>query len=941
MEKLVSRLKNIVSQPRQIPDEIDFTNLTEGPAVAKYKVHSGMLRPISDDPQVIRSLIDSIPHRFYLADPDTVVTEEIEEFSTAGEIKRLHTRISQLAAHNKAVCRRIYQLVLEKQPQYQSELSAVLQLQQENLCALSSCRLVRRNMSIAVQGLTLSRLTVLVNYRRKSRLVRVKSSLSKLKTLQLSVEKLMSLLENEDFCKAIELHAECQAVVDDFRFYNCICKMRMKLKTIRMNIEEALDAALMRTCEQFDENRYATLQTSFNLLGNGASSIDQLQMHYTTFIHSRSLQVILDFLTDQKPFVMADHTSYSDLCQMISQRQMVPCLQRLCSALFEILRCYNMTIHWHQKCVEAIGDHNDLQDQQKTEISESDDSISHWSERYQLDRLLSNKTRVWTEISSRVKILVEQCNLNSTQIEVTDVMKLLNLIKRFTNIGLKVCGSPSLDLENAVRTKFQDFFRSFHLKHLERLKMFLENESWELCPVKRSFSFLDLAEFSSYKRFHELQNGDSIADQSDISITGDDDDIDDSMINNNPFEFDMNMEYQSASTENIMDDVEQEVDEASRLHNVPEEEINSASWSHGPIIANTTLEVCRLIGRYMEIMHLLKPIALEIVNSLCQLYDYYMYSVYYIFMENMLKLHPDIDMMPARRDNHRLSIVLRRIWDRLILHEEDMHMVDKNSGIQQDHIDLPVVMNQSDQTILNQAIVAVESLVYLGEVFLRDSLVGSLSSCLPEAKRGLLKVFSEQNLGCGQLLRRPIFELILRIKYKSDQRLVNLVSVTNWNIKTVATTSSIYVSELHSIIEDFHDVMKRIVHSIPISKEVILNLWQLRMRIIDRCLLEGYSSVVNCSQAGRNLMLIDWQSYVKSVSTMSKFDVKYLLENSDVEKYIKAYYIGASEFETWIRDSYERYPRQYIVNMINLVTKGDRKLQKKWNSYLAEYTPTN
>ena len=69
--------------------------------------------------------------------------------------------------------------------------------------------------------------------------------------------------------------------------------------------------------------------------------------------------------------------------------------------------------------------------------------------------------------------------------------------------------------------------------------------------------------------------------------------------------------------------------------------------------------------------------------------------------------------------------------------------------------------------------------------------------------------------------------------------------------------------------------------------------------------------------------------------------IKCLLENNDVEKYIKAYYIGASDFETWIRENYDKYPRQYTVNMISLVTKGDKKLQKKWNSYLAELAPIN
>ncbi|KAJ4430694.1 hypothetical protein ANN_19285 [Periplaneta americana] len=59
-------------------------------------------------------------------------------------------------------------------------------------------------------------------------------------------------------------------------------------------------------------------------------------------------------------------------------------------------------------------------------------------------------------------------------------------------VGEEFCGSKSEDLQNSIKKQSSNYFRNYHRDSLEELRIFLENESWELCPVKPDFSILQL-----------------------------------------------------------------------------------------------------------------------------------------------------------------------------------------------------------------------------------------------------------------------------------------------------------------------------------------------------------------------------------------------------------------------------------------------------------------
>ena len=59
---------------------------------------------------------------------------------------------------------------------------------------------------------------------------------------------------------------------------------------------------------------------------------------------------------------------------------------------------------------------------------------------------------------------------------------------RLMRVGEEFCRSRSEGLEESMRKQSINYFRNYHQLRLDELKMFMENESWEICPVKNGFS---------------------------------------------------------------------------------------------------------------------------------------------------------------------------------------------------------------------------------------------------------------------------------------------------------------------------------------------------------------------------------------------------------------------------------------------------------------------
>lgn len=70
---------------------------------------------------------------------------------------------------------------------------------------------------------------------------------------------------------------------------------------------------------------------------------------------------------------------------------------------------------------------------------------------------------------------------------------------RLMEIGEELCGFKSENLQESIRKQSLSYFSHYHASRLDELRIFLENDGWELCPVKSNFVATQLQEFKSLK----------------------------------------------------------------------------------------------------------------------------------------------------------------------------------------------------------------------------------------------------------------------------------------------------------------------------------------------------------------------------------------------------------------------------------------------------------
>lgn len=64
--------------------------------------------------------------------------------------------------------------------------------------------------------------------------------------------------------------------------------------------------------------------------------------------------------------------------------------------------------------------------------------------------------------------------------------------------------------------------------------------------------------------------------------------------------------------------------------------IQSGNYDRPPLLTNTTLTVMRHCGKYLKICNILKSISEDVVTCLCQLFEYYLYSIHLLFTSDIL-----------------------------------------------------------------------------------------------------------------------------------------------------------------------------------------------------------------------------------------------------------------------------------------------------------------
>ncbi|XP_023606483.1 syndetin isoform X2 [Myotis lucifugus] len=886
------------------------------------------LREQPSDPQAEQELINSIEQIYFSTDSFDIVKYELEKLPPVLNLQELEEYRDKLKQQQAAVSKKVADLILEKQPAYVKELERVTSLQTGLQLAAVICTNGRRHLNIAKEGFTQASLGLLANQRKRQLLIGLLKSLRTIKTLE------------EDYPGAIQLCLECQKAASTFKHYSCISELNSKLQDTLEQIEEQLDVALSKICKNFDINHYTKVQQAYRLLGKTQTAMDQLHMHFTQAIHNTVFQVVLGYVelcagnTDTK----FQKLQYKDLCTHITSDSYIPCLADLCKALWEVMLSYYRTMEWHEK-------HDNEDTTSASEGSNMSTEETNFDRGYIKKKLEHGLTRIWQDVQLKVKTYLLGTDLSIFKYD--DFIFVLDIISRLMQVGEEFCGSKSEVLQESIRKQSVNYFKNYHRTRLDELRMFLENETWELCPVKSNFSILQLHEFkfmeqsrspsvspskqpasTSSKTETLFEQYCSVGNPFEIHANHNDEETED-VLASNGYESDEQeksayQEYDSDSDvpEELKRDYVDEQTGDAPVKSVSRETLKSRKKSdyslnkvNAPILTNTTLNVIRLVGKYMQMMNILKPIAFDVIHFMSQLFDYYLYAVYTFFGRN-----DSLESTGLGLSSSRLRTTLNRIQESLI----DMEVAadptatltaaeERKEKVPSPHLSHLVVLTSGDTLYgLAERVVATESLVFLAEQF--EFLQPHLDAVMPAVKKPFLQQFYSQTVSTASELRKPIYWIVAGKAIDYEQMLLLMANV-KWDVKEIMSQHNIYVDALLKEFEQFNrrlnEVSKRVRIPLPVSNI----LWEHCIRLANRTIVEGYANVKKCSNEGRALMQLDFQQFLMKLEKLT--DIRPIPDKEFVETYIKAYYLTENDMERWIKEHRE-YSTKQLTNLVNV-----------------------
>ncbi|XP_041739934.2 syndetin isoform X2 [Coregonus clupeaformis] len=934
------------------------------------------------DPQAEQEIINSIQEVYYSNDSFDMVQHELEKLPPELNLLELEEYRDKLKRQQAAVSKKVADLILEKQPSYVKELERVTSLQTNLQLAAVICTNARRQLSISKEDFTEASLGLLANQRRRQLLTGLLKSLRTIKTLQRTDVRLSEMLEEEDYPGAIQLCLECQKAASTFKHYSCISELNSKLQDTLEQIEEQLDVALSKTCKHFDISHYTRVQLAYTLLEKTQTAMDQLHMHFTQAIHNTVFQVVLGYveLCAGNADTKFQKMQYKDLCTHITPDSYVPCLSDLCKALWEVMLSYHRTMQWHEE--------QDKEEAAPTtdEVGAADTEEAVVDHSYVKKKLEHGLTRIWQEVQLKVKAYLLGTDMSNFKYD--DFIVVLDVISRLMQVGEEFCGSKSELLQESIKRQSVNYFKNYHRTRLEELRMFLENETWELCPVKSNFNIAQLHEFKfmGQSRSPSVSPSRQVLSSQDQVLSSQDQEVlslfQHFSQEGNPFE--RHIDNKDEETEDVLASNGYESDELEKCvyqdydsdSDVPDElkqdyvdeqtgdvPLKSASretlrsrkksdyslnkGSNAPILTNTTLNVIRLVGKYMQMMNILKPIAFDVIHCVSQLFDYYLYAVYAFFGRNDMPA-PSLcvpggqggqggrEAGPARPVapfcwyessgpgliSSRLRTTLNRIQESLIQMESlgeggsSVHggpVEERKEKVPSPHLSQLVVLTASETLYgLAQRVVATESLVFLAEQF--EFLQSHLDTMMPAAKKPFLQQFYSQTVSTASELRKPIYWVVAAKALDYEQMLLLMAGV-KWDIREIMSQHNVYVDVLLKEFEEFNkrlgDVSRHVRVPLPVSNV----LWEHCIRLANRTLVEGYGNVKKCSNEGRALMQLDFQQFLMKLEKLT--DMRPIPDKDFVETYIKAYYLTENDMEQFIKNHRE-YSMKQLANLVNV-----------------------
>ncbi|XP_054728286.1 syndetin [Anastrepha obliqua] len=871
------------------------------------------IHPLKSDPEIL----ESIEKIFF-------ETEDGEECNLHGQyelqkvlsdgvnFQLIDDTIAQLRTQHKVLSKQVLQNILEQRSACNEEFSTINDIQKELEESLWTCRKARSYLNFAKVNLTTTSLEILASYRKREILKDVLNTLQAIKELKSTDVEVQKFLSDYNYSGAIGLLLKCKDFAAKYLQYNCVQSLNKKLAETLLLTEFQLDTVLNEMILNFDMRKYAKLQEAYKLLNKSLIAMDQLHINFISAIHSSVNSVLRAYndpnIDENMKFL------YEQLCEQVTVDKYISCLISLCKTFWTILASYYQIVVWHQNY--------------KLYPLDTKDSPDIYIE----EKLKKGQSRIWNDVLTKICIFLQSPKLKTLKYD--QFIQVLSVAQRLKKIGLEFCGEQSEKLIETMQTQSQEFFQLYHITCLEEICLFLDNESWRM--VGSFVNILQLPEFQSVRntlRRHKSPPAAPVL----ISASS----VNNSPISNNNCDELVSVHSQDGGSsiydsygyflrfseksspfdggldvamleEDILSGI---VDEASCYFSEEsddEQKSIQSKYDEGVnvqvVVNNTTLNIFRCIGRYLQMCKLLHCISPKIIASMLELMDFYGYAVHEIFGRDA---PVTMEKYYKARLEQKLQAVLQNVVTKIKIWPLNFSSLINNE-----------LANPDTLYGLSQRICAVESGHCMMQQF--QTLHNYLNHLLPPQERPMLTAYFNYIEFMADI-ERPVYTCVTA-RVIDLQTVLSMMAKIKWDVNHVSFHHNNYIDIMNRNIQSFAMRLEEIAKEINVPAE---SIWNSMAHVATHLLIEGFSNVKKCSAGGRALMQLDFTNFMSILELIS--NQKYTHHRIYVDSFIKAYYYSNEQFKEWVDEqrNLEQYSTKQLTNLIHCVCVSDKRTRQK------------
>lgn len=662
----------------------------------------------------------------------------------------------------------------------------------------------RSYLNYAKRHLTTSSLEILAAYKKRQTLIDLLEILKFFQELQSTNQKIQDLLLVGNYSEAISILLQNKNQSEKYSEYTCTESLKQKLQDSLDQVEVSLDNALNGITQNFDAKVYVELVQAYKLLGKTHLAMDLLHMNFISATHSTAFNVLkghLDQLSTDQKFI------FEQMCESLSLESLVQCLTQLCKSFWKILVCYYQVKLWHQN----YKLYNSSQPS-----SSSDQSEDLVNDEYIHEKLKKGQTRIWNDMQSKICIFIASTKLSHLKYE--NFIQVLSIVQRLKKVGIEFCEDNSAKMVEQMKSQSVEFFKRYHIACLDEISLFIEHEVWI-----QVISFSCVTQLQEYRmvkktlRRHNLDKSSDPVEKGSAVLTVNSqsrnlqDVVDDSSANSLEDEssvygscgYFVRFSEKSSPFENVFDQkmIEEDIlsgiaDETSCYYsedssdNDNEVAPGSKDEAASLTVNNTSINILRIIGRYLKMGRLLSAVNTEIIFSMTELIDFYILAIYEIFSK-------DLSVPGEALHSIDLNNKLKRISEVVIPKIRKWPLSPQMIGDD---------LNDPEQCYaLAKRINAVESCDSLCNQFTYihgylDHLLQmtSVSSENGEDERNFLKSYIDTTRQCVQDMRKPIFTCVTSRAIDIPATIAAVTKI-KWDVSHVTVSHNSYIDVINRV----------------------------------------------------------------------------------------------------------------------------------------------